>query len=101
MILPQYTINKTCLHITDSHTVGKFKMMSVLKEIRKENPNSDVWKRCLSSLYLEWICHNFLYMVGYERERTGSADLDNPCDRPEWIYILCGLIVWPITFKTK
>lgn len=97
----EYTISKTNLHIVDSHKVGKFKMMGELKSIKKDNPDSKVWERCLSSLYLEWICHNFLYMVGYERDRTKDCDLDNPCDHPEWMYIVGGMVVWPFTFKTK
>ena len=96
-----YIINQTTLTIRDSHKVGKFKMMGILKRIRHDNPYSDVWKRCLSSLYLEWIVHNFCYEIGYAMERTASVDLDSPCDRPEWQYIVVGILVWPITFKTK
>ena len=96
-----YTISETNLHLIDSHNVSKFVFGKTLRTIRKDHPESKVWDRCIFSLCMEWTCHNFLYMIGYERERTGSADLDNPCDHPEWIYILGGLIVWPITFKTK
>ena len=69
-------------------------MRKVLKEIRAENGWSEVWERTLFSLKMEWICHNFLYLVGYERERTKDVDLDNPCDQPEIIYIICGILVW-------
>lgn len=96
-----YTISDTNLHIEDSHRVGKFKMMGELRAIRAECPDSKVWGRCLSSLYLEWIVHNFLYMLGYKRSQTGAVDLDNPCDRPEWLYVVIGVLVWPFTFKTK
>lgn len=96
-----YTIADDNLHLVDSHKVSKFVFGKTLRKIRKDNPNSDVWKRCICSLCLEWTVHNFLYMVGYQRERTGSADLDYPCDRPEWQYIVAGLIMWPFTFKTK
>lgn len=96
-----YTITDTNLHIEDSHTISKFRFCKVLKGIRSDNPQSHIWDRTLFSLYMEWTCHNFLYMIGYERERTGSVDLDNPCDHPEWMYIIGGIIVWPITFKTK
>lgn len=97
----EYTISEKNLHIKDSHKVSKFRFMCELKAIRSEHPESKVWERCLSSLYLEWTVHNFLYEIGYERERTKDADLDNPCDRPEWQYIVFGMLVWPITFKTK
>lgn len=88
-----YTISETCLTIPNSHRIGKFKMMGILKQIKRERPESKIWERCLSSLYLEWICHNFLYMIGYQRDRTGSVDLDNPCDHPEWMYIVYGILV--------
>lgn len=97
----EYTISENNLHLKDSHKVSKFRFMRELKAIRTANPGSNVWNRCLSSLYLEWIVHNFLYEIGYERDRTADADLDNPCDRPEAIYIIFGIIVWPFTFKTK
>ena len=100
-IMIDYTITDDNLHIPDSHKVSKFKMMGILKTIKKDHPESHVFDRCLSSLYLEWICHNFLYEIGYERERTKDTDLDNPCDHPEWEYIVGGMLVWPFTFKTK
>ena len=100
-IMIDYTITDDNLHIPDSHKVSKFKMMGILKQIKKDHPESHVFDRCLSSLYLEWICHNFLYEIGYERERTKDTDLDNPCDQPEWEYIVGGMLVWPFTFKTK
>ena len=96
-----YTITDDNLNIPDSHKVSKFKIMGILKQIKKDHPESHVFDRCLSSLYLEWICHNFLYEIGYQRERTKDTDLDNPCDHPEWEYIVCGILVWPFTFKTK
>lgn len=96
-----YYITDRNLFLKDSHTVSKFDMMGILNAIKKEHPESHVFDRCLPSLYLEWICHNFLYEIGYKRERTGDTDLDNPCDHPEWEYIVCGMLVWPFTFKTK
>ena len=97
----EYTIDNNNLHLVDSYKVSKFKFCKTLKQIRAEESNSMVWERSLFSLAMEWTCHNFLYMVGYQRERTGSVDLDYPCDHPEWLYIIGGMIVWPITFKTK
>ena len=90
----EYTITETNLHLVDSYKVSKFRMMKELKGIKKDHPESKVFDRCLSSLYLEWVCHNFLYMVGYHMERTKDADLDNPCDHPEWEYIVGGILVW-------
>ena len=101
MELPKYEITENVLTIYDSHRISKFRLMGVLKDIKTEAPWSKVWKRCMFSLYCETICHDFLYMIGYQRERTGTVDLDYPCDHPEWLYIIGGIIVWPFTFKTK
>ena len=74
----------------------KWQMRRQLKLVRDfaEPGETIVFERSIFSLKMEWICHKFLYRVGYERERTKDADLDNPCDRPEWQYIICGLLVW-------
>ena len=73
-------------------------MRKELKAVRQSAIDSGtdtvVFDRCLTSLKLEWICYNFLYMIGYERERTKDCDLDNPCDHPEWMYIVGGIAVW-------
>ena len=91
-----YDLTYNCLHLCNSYRVHKWQMRSILREIKdKTMPGQTlVFERSLFSLKMEWICHNFLYNIGYERERTRSADLDNPCDRPEWEYIVCGLLVW-------
>lgn len=93
---PEYDCTKTCVTIYDSYKVRKWNMYAVLRHIRVECPSetTDVFKRSLFSLKMEWICHNFLYNVGYQRDRTKDVDLDNPCDHPEWEYIVCGLLVW-------
>lgn len=100
-MLFDYTITDTNLHIRESHSVGKFQMMQVLRQAKQSMPQSSVWKRCMASLYLEWICHNFLYMIRYKRSRTRDCDLDNPCDHPEWMYVVGGIAAWLVTFKTK
>lgn len=35
------------------------------------------WNRNIESLRNEWLCHNIAYKLGYEKEDTISADLDN------------------------
>lgn len=70
-------------------------MRPVLERIQAENTKpTTVFERSLFSLKMEWICHNFLHGIGYARERTKDVDLDNPADHPEWMYIVCGLLVW-------
>lgn len=93
--MPNYHLGYTCLTVYDSYKVHKRDMRRILKTIRKEETiQTTVFLRSLFSLKMEWICHNFLYGIGYERDRTKDVDMDNPCDRPEWQYIVCGLLVW-------
>lgn len=92
---PKYVVDTTSVKIYDSYKVRKWNMRPVLKRIKTENKTeTTVFQRSLFSLKMEWICHNFLYNVGYERKRTKDVDLDNPADHPEWLYILCGILVW-------
>ena len=91
-----YTLTSHCLHLVDSYRVPRWRMRGELKEIRQRAQLSSglpslVFKRSLFSLKMEWLCHNTLYRLGIQRDRTKDADLDNPCDRPEWQYIACGI----------
>lgn len=88
-----YTLTRHCLHLVDSYRVPRWRMRSELKYIRRRGQwtQSLVFKRSLFSLKMEWLCHNTLYRLGIQRDRTKDADLDNPCDRPEWQYIACGI----------
>lgn len=91
-----YYITKNNLHIIDSYKIRKRDMRRNLLLVRERNANGGtvVFERSIFSLKMEWICHKFLYKIGYKRERTADTDLDNPCDRPEWLYCLCGILVW-------
>ena len=93
--MPTYNVAGRCVTIYDSYQVRKWNMREVLRRIKKDNQEqTNVFERSLFSLKMEWICHKFLYGIGDQRERTRDVDLDNPCDRPEWQYIVCGLLVW-------
>ena len=93
--MPQYNLGPACLTIYNSYKVHKWQMVPILKRIKEDNKTeTSVFQRSFFSMKMEWICHNFLYGVGYERERTGDVDLDNPTDRPEWQYIVCGILFW-------
>lgn len=94
--MPHYHLGYTCLTVYESYKVRKWNMRKVLRRIERDNVavQTSVFQRSFFSLKMEWICHNFLYNIGYERDRTGDVDMDNPCDRPEWQYIVCGLLVW-------
>lgn len=84
------------LHITDSCHVHKWDMRPCLEVIKAGTHPGEtiVFDRTIFSLKMEWICHNFLYNIGYKREQTKDCDLDNPSDHPEWMYIICGLLTW-------
>lgn len=93
--MPRYSVDVKCITIYDSFKVHKWQMRDVLKRIKKEHSMAtNVFQRSIFSLKMEWICHNFLYNVGYQRDRTKDVDLDNPADHPEWLYILCGFFFW-------
>ena len=96
VVMPDYVVVWRCVSIFDSYKVRKCTMRRVLKNIRKaDGDNTNVFKnRSLFSLKMEWICHNFLYNIDYQRWRTEDCDLDYPADHPEWLYCLCGFLVW-------
>ena len=93
--MPNYNLGPDCLTIYNSYRVPKCAMRKVLKQIQRDNKSdTKVFERSFFSMKMEWICHNFLYAIGIEPDRTRDVDLDNPTDRPEWQYIVCGLLVW-------
>ncbi len=93
-----YKLDLTNLHIWSSYRIHKKDMRRELKSIAENAAEqgviTDVFQRSFFSLKMEWIAHNFLYKIGYKRDQTKDVDLDNPCDHPEWLYIICGLSVW-------
>ena len=94
----EYKLTENNLHLVDSYKIHKCKMRDELDKIEysaiAQGIKTKVFDRSKFSLKMEWICHNFLYMIGYKRSQTKDTDLDNPCDHPEWEYIVCGLLVW-------
>lgn len=83
------------LRIYDSCDVKKRNMSTFLRDLReKRGTETTVFERSLFSLKMEWCVHNFLFAIGYKRDQTKDVDLNNPCDRPEWLYIVCGILVW-------
>lgn len=89
-----YTLTDNNLHIEDSYKIGKRAMGVILTHIKNtaETP-SKVWNRSMFSLRMEWAVHNFLYSIGYKRERTADVDLDYP-NKIEWLYCILGCLVW-------
>jgi len=67
------------IHIKNSYLVtDENEMLKMLLEIRNEaklHRNTN-YKRSIISWIKEWKAHNLLYNLGYQKERTGSVDLD-------------------------
>lgn len=95
------SITAHCVNIRDSYEVGKKDMAPFLARIEsyiendKDAPECDVFQRDYGSLLAEWRVHNFLYKLHIRRAQTKDVDLDNPCDKPEWMYRFIGWIAKP------
>ena len=82
------------LTIYNSYAYPKSKFQPELNKIKALHGSQPIFERTDCSLKAEWAVHSFCYMVGYKRERTRDCDFDNPCDKPEWLYIILGCLVW-------
>ncbi len=76
-----------CLSIKDSYVVKTSEgIKDVLNIIHKMPGYKDLqangYTRSFKSEYQEWKAHNFLYRIGYKRDRTGSVDIDQ--NEPKW-----------------
>lgn len=70
-----------CLHIKDSWRVTDVYqqeyILGVLREVEEyQELQASGYSRTLKSELREWRAHNFLYKIGYKRERTGTTDID-------------------------
>lgn len=90
----KYIITKHNLHIEDSYKLKKKEIKSALEEIKSINSDSLIWERSMFSLVMETVAHKVLYKLGLWKNRTKDVDLDNPCDKPEWLYIIIGILTW-------
>ena len=66
--------------IIDSYRVKTFyEKNQILRSIMKYDKakRKTNWNRTFRSTFFEWIVHNFLYTIHYERDRTTDVDLDN------------------------
>ena len=90
-----YSVTKNDVKIYDSWTVGKKEFKSTLTTIHEAEPDSDVWKRKMCSLCLEWATHNACYALGIKRSSTKDVDLNYP---QKWYiapaYNVVGALVW-------
>ena len=65
--------------ICDSYKIKDIKTRNEVLEILSiyEEHNPSNWNRSMTSMRLEWFCHNISYYLNHETERTRSVDLDN------------------------
>ena len=69
------------IHIQDSYLIEDAKTIenaieNILASVYFEKLAAVGYSRTKASLIREWKAHNVLYRWGYEKERTGSVDLD-------------------------
>lgn len=95
MVKYQFTDSGCVLTIFDSCDVPKKDFQKTLNQIKAIHGNQPIFLRTDKSLIRELAVHSFCYMIGYKRARTKDCDLDFPCDKPEWVYIALGWLVWP------
>lgn len=91
-----YQVLPCNIRVYDSYKIRRCKIFSALKEIKKEKGNETYVfdYRSNFSLGMEWSVHNILYRLGYKRSQTKDVDLDYPCDHPEWLYEVLGVLGW-------
>ena len=59
--------------ITDANIRNE--ILEIIAEYEKENPSS--WNRSINSMKVEWLVHNILYYLNYEKNRTQDVDFNN------------------------
>ncbi len=86
-----------CLHIENSYLItSKNGIKHTLETIRKTRMYKDLkasgYTRTPESEYQEWRAHNFLYRIGYKRERTKHVDIDqNESELRKFIYAILSI----------
>lgn len=70
-----------CLHIENSYLIetkeGIMRALDIIRGTKAyEELKASGYTRTPKSEYREWKAHNFLYKIGYKRERTKSVDID-------------------------
>lgn len=91
-----YTVSTYNIHVNDSYKIRRCKIISSLNEIEEVSGNQTLVfdGRSHFSLSMEWTVHNVLYRLGIKRAQTKDVDMDLPCDKPEWLYEVLGVLCW-------
>ena len=74
----KYRIYEERVNILDSYLVSKLDFTKALDEIKDKCPNHIIWNRSYKSLVRELAVHNFLYKLGFRKEKTKDTSLDYP-----------------------
>lgn len=88
------------IHITNSYQVKSGKEMEqiidmIMNKSYYQQLTAAGFTRSKGSLLREWKAHNLLYNWGYEKERTGSVDLNQNESRCHRIgYFILSLFYW-------
>lgn len=93
MFTIKYRLTKSCLVIYDSYVISKWDFCEILEHIRFVEGDIN---RTNLSLILEWSVHNFLYKIGYKRDRTKDTDFELPLTDIKQIigYWIFGWFCW-------
>ena len=89
--------NNPCLSIKDSYRVAKGADIKKALEtihgmMEYQRLQQSGYTRTFKSEYQEWKAHNFLYRIGYKKDRTGSVDIDqNESKLRKFIYAICSI----------
>lgn len=94
--LVRYSLTTSNLHIDNSWKIPGRDFREILNHIKNAERDPFLFKtRNIRGMCLEWATHNFLYKIGFQRERTQDVDLDYP---QKWyyrvLYPITGLLVW-------
>lgn len=90
-----YTITANNLHLINSFEVRKRLFKRTLSHIQADHPESEVWRKGMFEMQMEWAVHNLCYALHIKRAETKDCDLNYP--QRWWVrcaYIICGMISW-------
>ena len=74
-----YVVTQYNVHINDSYKYLKAEFEPVLRYLRVNFPDCEVfWHRSIKSMKREWACHNLLYNIHIERSHTKDVDINWP-----------------------
>lgn len=96
----EYNFKSLSIHIKDSYLINSKMLIQEFLNIIFQSPyfaqmRELGYNRSYSSLVSEWCAHNILYDLGYKRDQTKDADLDQ---NESWIrklgYAILSIFYW-------